>query len=120
MQSLGQHTYRTQEAVNLNNYNMPSWVHSLSFGGLVAPSKEWLLQVQTMENIFIELHKETFFFLTNVVEKTTEHVAKKMNELPFVLVKSFYRQRIFEELDFKMHFVHFIKSSENTKNSRFL
>lgn len=54
-----------------------------------------------MENIFIELHKETFCFLTNVIEKTTEYVAKKMNELPFVLVKSsFCRQRIFVRIKF--------------------
>ncbi|KAL1492425.1 hypothetical protein ABEB36_010677 [Hypothenemus hampei] len=43
---LGEYTYKMR---NDHNYNTPSWVQHLSFGGLNEPSKKWLQQIKEID-----------------------------------------------------------------------
>lgn len=57
--TLGTYTYKN-EPQELHTYSVPSWVQSLSFGGLTEPSNSWANNVQLMNKYFIKYHKDSF------------------------------------------------------------
>ena len=97
---LGQFTYKTDEATSLHSYNMPSWLQSLSYGGLVQPSNEWVEQVNTMESYFQKFHKNKFKRGKGIIARTGKYIRKYLNDIPPELVKEFCRQRIFIRIKF--------------------
>lgn len=97
--NLGNYTYQLKETASLHNYAIPSWVQSLSFGGLTEPAEEWL-QVTKMDKYFIRFHPEKFSFSKEILKKTTNQIFTKIKEVPIDLVKSFCRQRIFVRIKY--------------------
>ena len=96
--TLGSYTYQN-EPRELHTYSMPSWVQSLSFGGLTEPSDSWAKNVEVMNKFFIKYHKETFKAKKNIVKNTVKYISKKCTQLgtevPLELIRGFVRQRIF-------------------------
>lgn len=97
---LGQYTYQTEKANALHSCSMPSWIQSLSFGGLTQPSDEWTQQVTLMDKYFQKYHRQEFCDKKDVIKKTTEYIATKVTDVPKELIHSFARQRIFVRIKF--------------------
>ncbi|KAH0815893.1 hypothetical protein GEV33_006898 [Tenebrio molitor] len=76
---LGTFTHTTKD-LTFHAYAMTSWLQSLSFGGLIEPSSEWLSQVKIMEKYFQKYHKKQFQEGKNIIKRTTEYITKKMNK----------------------------------------
>lgn len=91
---LGSYTYEN-EAKNMHSYAMPSWVQSLSFGGLTEPSLSWKENVEKMDKWFIKLHRNNFKFKTNIVKRTSHFIFRKVSNILYKLVYSFVKQRVF-------------------------
>ncbi|KAB0805345.1 hypothetical protein PPYR_02315 [Photinus pyralis] len=122
---LGGHSYKDEEALNLHSYAMPSWVQSLSFGGLIQPSAEWMRQMQVMETYFIKFHKDNFSPGKIIIKRTTNYIIKKLQkkkiDVPYELVKSFSKQRIFiriKYLNLKRECTDRKRSSEGAERKR--
>jgi hypothetical protein len=82
---LGCYSYKN-EPINLHSYSMPSWVQSLSFGGLTQPSNSWLESVKILEKYFKRLHKNSFKFKNNIITLTAEFLMKKVPEVHKTLI----------------------------------
>lgn len=96
---LGTYTYKN-EAKNLHSYAMPSWVQSLSFGGLTEPSSSWKSDVERLDKWFVKIHKEKFKIKTKIVNRTTNFISKKEPLLAKKLINSFVRQRVFVRIKY--------------------
>ncbi|KAJ8938914.1 hypothetical protein NQ314_011290 [Rhamnusium bicolor] len=99
---IGQYTYESKEVINLHSYSIPSWIESLSFGGLIQPSDKWAQQVEKMEKYFNKFHKENFRQGKHIVKRTINYITKKVSEMQISheLIKSFCRQRVFIRIKF--------------------
>lgn len=96
---IGCYTYALDKE-NIHSYSMPSWVQSLSFGGLIQPSEEWAENVQILEKYFKKFHNATFKKCKHIVKRTTAYLCKHNANLPKKLVESFARQRIFMRIKY--------------------
>lgn len=93
---LGDYTYKSKEMQNMHSYGLPSWLQSLSFGGLIQPSVEWKSQVEKMEKYFQKFHGNKFKEGKGIVTRTYNYIARKMKniEIPKELLKSFCNLRV--------------------------
>jgi hypothetical protein len=98
---LGTFTHTTKD-LTFHTYAMPSWLQSLSFGGLIEPSSEWLSRVKIMEKYYQKYHKQQFQEGKNIIKRTTEYT-KKMNKPNIItdeLISAFSRQRVFVRIKY--------------------
>jgi hypothetical protein len=48
----GCYTHQSNESLNLHSYVLPSWIQSLSFGGLIPPSQICITKVKKNDYVF--------------------------------------------------------------------
>lgn len=75
---LGSYTHEIEKK-EMHTYSMPSWVQSLSFGGLTEPSTSWKNNVFRMDKYFVKYHKDTFREKQNIMKNTVIYISKKNN-----------------------------------------
>lgn len=92
---------RDNEPPNKHSYSIPSWVQSLSFGGLMDPSEEWYQSVLNMDKHFTDIHKTGFAFKTKIIEHTTSLITKEIKNVPEILIQAFVRQRVFIRIKYQ-------------------
>lgn len=89
---LGDYTHKLQAT---HDYCIPSWVQHLSFGGLVKPSDKWMNNFHKIEKHFIEFHGNDVQRGENVLKRTTEYVPRYISDVPFDVVHTCLRTRLF-------------------------
>lgn len=75
--------YTNNKYTEIHSYALPSWVQSLSFGGLVKPSECWLKIVLIMDKYFRKFHKDTFYTGKRIIERTTDYIKASSTLNPF-------------------------------------
>lgn len=93
---LGNYTYQRKESPDLIDYNFceNNIVQTLSHGGLMEPSKEWLRQSLKLEQHFLKCHKDgTFRYKENVSRRLTKYGVLKYPEFPKEIMLTYFKQR---------------------------
>ena len=74
------------------------WINALSRGGLVQPSKSFLLQLKDFEIEFGKFHGNKINPCKNVISKFSDILASKFSDIPQPIIKKYARTRTFIRL----------------------
>lgn len=93
---LGNYTFQRKALPHLTDYNYceDNIVQTLSHGGLMEPSKEWLAQSLKLEQHFLKCHKDgTFRYKQNVSRRLTKLCVLKYPDFPKEIMLAYFKHR---------------------------
>ena len=76
------------------------WISSLSKGGLVLPSEEFLSKIYQMERIFQAVHSDTISGECNVIKKLSKLLKRDIPSVPEEVLNKFAKTWTFIRLKF--------------------
>lgn len=90
----------TKNSKSVRDYDLPSWVRQLSYGGLIQPSNEWLKKVVKFNKYFLKYHGEHFKKETNTVKMLSFKIKKQERDVPITIIKAFVKLRIIIRINY--------------------
>lgn len=74
------------------------WIDSVSYGGLLKPTKTWFNQVSKFDQVFLRFHGEEFDSGTRVIDRLVILLQKEFPHMPEDVIKFYSRIRTFFRL----------------------
>lgn len=87
---ISDHTY-----VKRNAAFSPSWIDSISYGGLTKPTEEVMQWVRNMETVFVRIHGDEFTNRNNIKKQLIEEMEAQCRSVPKEVIALYARSRIF-------------------------
>lgn len=80
-----------------HDYQIPTWIHHLSYGGLIAPSQDFKNQVIRIERLFKKITKNQIPKRPGVVKYLTNKIIRQMEieEKYKPVIQTYIKQRVF-------------------------
>lgn len=80
-----------------HDYQIPTWIHHLSYGGLIAPSQDFKNQVIRIERLFKKITKNQIPKRLGVVKYLTNKIIRQMEieEKYKPVIQTYIKQRVF-------------------------
>lgn len=95
---LGDYTH--QLLLTEHQYNLPSWVEHLSYGGLIKPKRSWLQKVKKMNKYFLKYHGPQLEKKHSVTKQLSNFIYQKEN-IPLDLVQNFIKLRTIIKINYE-------------------
>lgn len=87
--NLGQYTYTIRTE---HNYNLPSWVQQLSYGGLIKPDDAFLKTIKKWNRYFEKFHGDSHKKGTGIVKKLASKI-KRRSDFSLAIITAFCKLR---------------------------
>jgi len=85
------------EHTKQHNYQIPSWIHHVSYGGLIVPSQDFKHKIIRVERLFKKITKNQIPKMPGVVKYLTNKIICRMEieEKYKTVIQTYIKQRIF-------------------------